>query len=634
MTKIDLQMASVDKRLTILEGGSSGGAGGINYVKNPDFEVDISNWSAVSSNLTLAAETSTKIRGTTSLKISIPNTSPTGHIQAVLADSEGTTGKLDLADEAKQLILSFDYQTGSGYESGDMTVVLRNLTDNVDVVPRVTDIPATGGSVQTFLTTWVSSAGKTWELRFVPKASVASTTNNFLIVDNVKVGPGSDAASTVPITEWISYTPTWTMKVGTDPSIGNGTIVGKYRRIGDSMEVSIAVQAGTTTTYGSNNGNDRYLFSLPAGFTIDFSKIAHSGARAVLGEGQTSLRVGGIFRWWNTLVSIENNNLQMLVDDDIASPARYVSASFPATPDAGSTDSEWNLNAVVPIAEWAGSTVATTNTQVEYIAVDNSSNTVFGPDGAIIPSVPIGTSAVRHISLPTLQSTEQLILQYKQGGFTNNWVNASTIYPYVRHSSTEYGIRLVAAGDGVDVRFEAGGVRPDSATFGNNSNLAWSTLSGNGDRWRLAKSSNPLAVGTSGFPIEYATKSTSASFSTPTNDVLTFNNVPKGTYQIIVSADFLGNGSEKAALIRVRVNGSTLAALNDAGLSQTSALTGENNNILTGYTSTAIEALPNALNTVALDAFNVTSPYQIFNLQLTLLRLSDSASTNVGTRWD
>ncbi|MFF3300975.1 hypothetical protein [Streptomyces sp. NPDC002908] len=57
---------------------------------------------------------------------------------------------------------------------------------------------------------------------------------------------------------WSTYTPTWTSS-GTNPSLGNGTLTGRYIKIGRTCTASILLTTGSTTTYGTGT----YLFSLP-----------------------------------------------------------------------------------------------------------------------------------------------------------------------------------------------------------------------------------------------------------------------------------------------------------------------------------------------------------------------------------
>jgi len=59
-------------------------------------------------------------------------------------------------------------------------------------------------------------------------------------------------------TAWTSYTPSWTSS-GTAPSLGNGTISGKYKQNGKVVFVRVQLVIGSSTTTGSGN----WRISLP-----------------------------------------------------------------------------------------------------------------------------------------------------------------------------------------------------------------------------------------------------------------------------------------------------------------------------------------------------------------------------------
>lgn len=61
---------------------------------------------------------------------------------------------------------------------------------------------------------------------------------------------------------WQTYTPNWDGDT-TDPVIGTGTITGRYRRLGTSLQVSITITANATTNFGTGNMS----LTLPAGCT-------------------------------------------------------------------------------------------------------------------------------------------------------------------------------------------------------------------------------------------------------------------------------------------------------------------------------------------------------------------------------
>lgn len=68
---------------------------------------------------------------------------------------------------------------------------------------------------------------------------------------------------------WQSYTPTWST-AGSAASIGNGTITGFWRRVGESIDLNVTISMGSTTTFGTSD----YYLSIPSGLTLDFTKTA------------------------------------------------------------------------------------------------------------------------------------------------------------------------------------------------------------------------------------------------------------------------------------------------------------------------------------------------------------------------
>lgn len=73
---------------------------------------------------------------------------------------------------------------------------------------------------------------------------------------------------------WDTYTPTWTAS-GSAPSIGNGSLAGRYMRAGSRVTLTVKITTGSTTTYGSGT----YGLSLPPGLN------AASGVPAYVGSG-------------------------------------------------------------------------------------------------------------------------------------------------------------------------------------------------------------------------------------------------------------------------------------------------------------------------------------------------------------
>jgi hypothetical protein len=79
-------------------------------------------------------------------------------------------------------------------------------------------------------------------------------------------------------TAWTAYTPTWS--ASTTPTIGSGSIVGYYSKIGRTVTARIGIYAAANTTFGSGP----YTFSLPFTAAVTGAATAdpaHTGAWAL-----------------------------------------------------------------------------------------------------------------------------------------------------------------------------------------------------------------------------------------------------------------------------------------------------------------------------------------------------------------
>ncbi|MEU6768501.1 hypothetical protein ABZ916_39085 [Streptomyces sp. NPDC046853] len=76
-----------------------------------------------------------------------------------------------------------------------------------------------------------------------------SSSGNFLAMGRLATTAG---------TAWTAYTPTWTAST-TNPTLGNGTLIGRYQRVGRTITVHINLTVGASTSVGSGD----YSFALP-----------------------------------------------------------------------------------------------------------------------------------------------------------------------------------------------------------------------------------------------------------------------------------------------------------------------------------------------------------------------------------
>lgn len=75
---------------------------------------------------------------------------------------------------------------------------------------------------------------------------------------------------------WTAYTPAW---IGTvNPTLGNGTLTGRYKRIGKTILFRIRVTIGSTTNIGAG----AYRFSLPIAQHADYGTWTPLGTAYLL----------------------------------------------------------------------------------------------------------------------------------------------------------------------------------------------------------------------------------------------------------------------------------------------------------------------------------------------------------------
>lgn len=88
---------------------------------------------------------------------------------------------------------------------------------------------------------------------------VYAKSDGLYIIDDAGAVTGPFIQSAGGLGSWTSFTPTWTT-TGTAPSLGNGTLVGRYKQLDASTYlIRIHFIAGSTTTFGTG----AWSFALP-----------------------------------------------------------------------------------------------------------------------------------------------------------------------------------------------------------------------------------------------------------------------------------------------------------------------------------------------------------------------------------
>lgn len=378
-------------------------------------------WTASSANITVATTV-------TAAELPRENTTRGGiKITGVSGNSAYAYYRftLDDVDLNRKLKIKFDLKPVSGYVASDMKVDLYSNTasDYTGTSTRIATsadsssicaIPNLTGQFQVAVDMPGSSAPY-MELRI----GLNATSTQAIVVSDVVVGPGIQPQGVV-ISEWQSYTPTgaWT---------ANCTYTGRWRRVGQNMEV----QARVVATGGPTPTNTELTIQIPTGYTIDESATPVSGT-----VNDRPCGVGVVWddgtRVYPAVVHAVSSAgaLKVRVQDTGGSSGGAVEHDNPITFASGDSVA---IQASVPISEWAGSgTVNVVQNDVEYAYTTGTwdaadSTTGYGPDGATI-SGNLTTRRVKTITWQTpIQSDDVFTVQLRVGG-VGPWLNAIGTY--------------------------------------------------------------------------------------------------------------------------------------------------------------------------------------------------------------
>jgi hypothetical protein len=153
-------------------------------------------------------------------------------------------------------------------------------------------------------------------------------------------------AQVVPvISEWQTYTPVWAT-TGTQPSLGNGVLQGKYRQVGSEIEIEIRFSGGSTTTWGTGE----FTFSIPSGLTMTGLNIgddstASPGSSVVAVDDSAGIGYG--------LRAIPFSSTQIgLWRNEAAATAVRVTSTAPFT---WAVSDRVTINYKATILQWTGS---------------------------------------------------------------------------------------------------------------------------------------------------------------------------------------------------------------------------------------------------------------------------------------
>ena len=207
--------------------------------------------------ITWTRTTSSPLRGTGAFLL----TKPAAQVMGEGVSYDFTCDRADLAGVLQGLL---EYAIASGtYVDKEVNIWLYDITNGTRIQPSAYQLPLHSLPSQKnpfeFQTNSTSSS-----YRLCLHLSTANPNAYTMQFDRISVGPNPKLYGSAD-TDWIPFTPTGTWTVNT-------TYTGRYRRVGDSMEVR-----WQATLSGAPN-NTQLTFNLPSGFTIDSSKMTAGGS--------------------------------------------------------------------------------------------------------------------------------------------------------------------------------------------------------------------------------------------------------------------------------------------------------------------------------------------------------------------
>lgn len=438
--------------------GSGSGQGGINYITNYGLEDDATGYStfadaaqstpvdgtAGSPTVTATRNTTTPLRGTADLNF--------------VKDAANRQGEgfsydftIDSADKGRVLEIGFDYEILSGtYTTGDMTVWIYDVTNAV-LLPQpsgnsIANITVVGQHGQCTFQSAINSTS----YRLIFHVSTTSASAYTLAFDNISVGPQLKTTGAM-ISDWVSYTPagSWT---------SNSTYTGKWRRIGDSVELQIYVTlSGAPTAV-------ELAVDLPSGMTIDTSKLNNIGSNALI-PGNAFMFDTSATTWYRGQMKYSSTTrVSGTVLDAGATYVQYNQLDQTRPFTFASGDSVM-LQTMVPIVGWSSGVVSSSSTdnRIVVLSATGDAASASGGNPVIFPTTTYDTHAGYNAS--TGRYTAPVNGFYRISGFITSanagirlsvYVNAvDTIDVGATDSSGECsysGLYRLNAGDIIDLR--------------------------------------------------------------------------------------------------------------------------------------------------------------------------------------
>lgn len=303
-----------------------------------------------------------------------------------------TDFKIDPADQAKVLTISFDYSlaTATGtYANGDLVLYIIADPNGTPTIIQPAGYTILSGSQGTYLKQIATFQTLSNCVDYRLCIHVATPSIGYqLKFDNFIVGPQTVQYG-APVTDWVSYTPTGTWTTNT-------IYTGKWRRVGDSMEVS-----GRVNLFGSPTPIVSLTVNLPSGFSIDTNKLTTTANPKQLGllswfdVINAANQIGFVVYSSTTAVLLAGQRLSSASNHDIAPISATVPKNF-------TTGDVIDFTFSVPILGWSSTVQMSNDTDTRVVAAKYSFSGSHGTNDTFLalptPSVSLDTHGALNTS--------------------------------------------------------------------------------------------------------------------------------------------------------------------------------------------------------------------------------------------
>lgn len=480
----------------LFEGSTGGGA--LNFLTNPDADNGTVGWTVdsfaaasrpagaltgVATGVTFTASSTVPLAGSNSFILDKDAVSRQGRVVYTGITITPAYFAKVLQITADYLVNSGTFVAGSSTADSDVIFYLQNISDGTFIEPSSFKLLSNSTTIADRFSATFQTAAAATSYRLLLFVATNSASSYSLKFDNISVSPSVYVYGT-PVTDWQSYTPTgsWTT---------NTTYTGKYRRVGDSIEVD------TTATLAGAPNSATFSVNLPSGFTIDTTKLNNIDNIA-LGYG-ISLDAGvnsfSLIANYNTTTSVKatttnaSGTFSTNADVTQAVPFTYgasdrVQISF-RVPILGLSSSvqmsdQTDTRVVSLNASVATGTLSGAFNVIKFTTIGKDTNGSYsaatGLWTCIVPGDYLISSSVEIVGTGVANATEGIRIKKGAGAVAANILTIATVNTAMAYSASA-GVTLVA-GDAVSVESITNRISPSFPVTNTNSNFSVSRISG------------------------------------------------------------------------------------------------------------------------------------------------------------